>query len=208
MESSVPVRRRSRQVDEEVDVLAARVDEMEMIMARTFDGDESSSDAESCHPSSRSSQHNNLDATVLGPVAISSRRSRALVLLVRAVRATEVVLGLSSVHTAAPPQGRSGGSSRSHSFSIQQQRVGEAQHRPFQQPGPSRFGQSSQPQFSGPQHAQVNAMTREQVEGTPGGVIAGYQGFSAGRGDDSAGGAPREDKRREHLRSCDVMPLS
>ncbi|KZV20485.1 hypothetical protein F511_31856 [Dorcoceras hygrometricum] len=49
---------------------------------------------------------------------------------------------------------------------ITEQRFGEPQYRPFQQSGPSRFGQPSQPQFSGPQHAQVNAMTREQVEGT------------------------------------------
>ncbi|KZT75464.1 hypothetical protein F511_47511 [Dorcoceras hygrometricum] len=54
MERSVPFRRRARQVDDEVDVLAARVEEMELIMARfqcmnpqTFDGEESSSDAES-----------------------------------------------------------------------------------------------------------------------------------------------------------------
>ncbi|KZV34162.1 hypothetical protein F511_40390 [Dorcoceras hygrometricum] len=53
-ERSLPVRRRLGQVYDEVDVLAARVDEMELIMARfqrmnpqTFDGDESSSDAES-----------------------------------------------------------------------------------------------------------------------------------------------------------------
>ncbi|KZV14754.1 hypothetical protein F511_40939 [Dorcoceras hygrometricum] len=32
-ECSIPVRRRARQVDDEVDVLAARVDEMELIMA-------------------------------------------------------------------------------------------------------------------------------------------------------------------------------
>ncbi|KZV27925.1 hypothetical protein F511_30709 [Dorcoceras hygrometricum] len=44
--------------------------------------------------------------------------------------------------------------------------------RSFQQPGPSCFGHSSQPQFSGPQQAQVNAMTREQAEGTPGEVIS------------------------------------
>ncbi|KZV37433.1 hypothetical protein F511_12451 [Dorcoceras hygrometricum] len=39
-----------------------------------------------------------------------------------------------SQQTAAPPQGRSCGSSRGHSFPIQQQRMGETQHRPFQQP--------------------------------------------------------------------------
>ncbi|KZV36300.1 hypothetical protein F511_22415 [Dorcoceras hygrometricum] len=73
-------------------------------------------------------------------------------------------------HTAAPPQDR-GGSSRGRSFPAPQQRLGEPQFRPFQQPGPSRFGQSSHPQFSGPQFAQVNAMTREQAKGTPGGGI-------------------------------------
>ncbi|KZV44899.1 hypothetical protein F511_17878 [Dorcoceras hygrometricum] len=78
-----------------------------------------------------------------------------------------------SQHTTAPPQGR-GGSFRDRSFAAPQQRLGEPQFRPFQQPGPSRFGQYSHPQFSGPQFAQVNAMTREQAEGTPGeGVIAG-----------------------------------
>ncbi|KZV42543.1 hypothetical protein F511_33202 [Dorcoceras hygrometricum] len=33
-EHSIPVRRRARQVDDEVDMLAARVDEMELILAR------------------------------------------------------------------------------------------------------------------------------------------------------------------------------
>ncbi|KZV36880.1 hypothetical protein F511_18053 [Dorcoceras hygrometricum] len=54
VERSIPVRRRTRQVADEVDVLAARVDEMELIMEmfqrmnpQTFNGDESSSDAES-----------------------------------------------------------------------------------------------------------------------------------------------------------------
>ncbi|KZV55811.1 hypothetical protein F511_13233 [Dorcoceras hygrometricum] len=51
------------------------------------------------------------------------------------------------------------------------QRLGEPQFRPFQHPGPSRFGQYSHPQFSGPQFAQVNDMTREQAEGTPGGGV-------------------------------------
>ncbi|KZV29293.1 hypothetical protein F511_22991 [Dorcoceras hygrometricum] len=67
-------------------------------------------------------------------------------------------------HTTVPPYGR-GGSSRGRSvFPVQQQRLGEPQFRPFQQPGPSRFGQS---QFSGPQLAQVNAMTREQIGAQP-----------------------------------------
>ncbi|KZV41929.1 receptor-like protein kinase [Dorcoceras hygrometricum] len=48
---------------------------------------------------------------------------------------------------------------------IDLERLGEPQLRPFQQPGPSRFGQYSHPQFSGPQFAQVNAMTREQAKG-------------------------------------------
>ncbi|KZV50216.1 hypothetical protein F511_25617 [Dorcoceras hygrometricum] len=54
IQRSVSAHRRARKVDDEVDVLAARVDGMELIMARfqrmnpqTFDGDESSSDAES-----------------------------------------------------------------------------------------------------------------------------------------------------------------
>ncbi|KZV48080.1 hypothetical protein F511_12630 [Dorcoceras hygrometricum] len=54
VEHSIPVRRRARQVDDEVDMLAARVDKMELIMARfqwmnpqTFNGDESNSNAES-----------------------------------------------------------------------------------------------------------------------------------------------------------------
>ncbi|KZV14539.1 hypothetical protein F511_42678 [Dorcoceras hygrometricum] len=71
-----------------------------------------------------------------------------------------------SQQTAAQPQGR-GGPSRGRSQQFQQPRLGETQFRPFQQPGPSRFGQSSQPFFSGPQHAQVNAITREQAEETP-----------------------------------------
>ncbi|KZV52369.1 hypothetical protein F511_33219 [Dorcoceras hygrometricum] len=71
-----------------------------------------------------------------------------------------------SQQTAAQPQGR-GGQSRGHSPQFQQPRFGETQFRPFQQPGPSRFGQSSQTFFSGPQHAKVNAITREQAEETP-----------------------------------------
>ncbi|KZV20766.1 hypothetical protein F511_04124 [Dorcoceras hygrometricum] len=50
---SIPVRKRARQVDEEVDLLASRVDEMELVIARfrrmnppTFTGVESSDDAE------------------------------------------------------------------------------------------------------------------------------------------------------------------
>ncbi|KZV52928.1 hypothetical protein F511_36538 [Dorcoceras hygrometricum] len=74
-------------------------------------------------------------------------------------------------HIAAPPQGRGGLSRCRSTFPVQQQRLGKPQFRPFQQPGPSRFGQSSHPQFSGPQFSQVNAMTREQAEGTPGGGI-------------------------------------
>ncbi|KZV50657.1 hypothetical protein F511_30068 [Dorcoceras hygrometricum] len=50
--------------------------------------------------------------------------------------------------------GVQGGSSRGRYFPAPQQRLGEPQYRPFQYPGPSRFGQSSQPQFSGPQFAQ------------------------------------------------------
>ncbi|KZV17177.1 NADPH:quinone oxidoreductase [Dorcoceras hygrometricum] len=52
IQRSAPVRRSAWQVDDEVDVLAARVDEMELIMVRfqhmnpqTFVGDESSYDA-------------------------------------------------------------------------------------------------------------------------------------------------------------------
>ncbi|KZV22283.1 hypothetical protein F511_33547 [Dorcoceras hygrometricum] len=76
-----------------------------------------------------------------------------------------------------------GGSSRGRSaFPVQQQRLGNPQFRPFQQPGPSRFGQSSHPQFSGPQFAQVNAMTREQAEGTSGGgIIQGGGSVCSGR---------------------------
>ncbi|KZV27670.1 hypothetical protein F511_11898 [Dorcoceras hygrometricum] len=51
---SIPSRRRTRQVEHEVDELAARVDDMELVMARfqqmnpqTFNGDEPSSDVES-----------------------------------------------------------------------------------------------------------------------------------------------------------------
>ncbi|KZV27137.1 tudor domain-containing protein 3 [Dorcoceras hygrometricum] len=91
---SVPRRGHGRQIDLEIDELAARVDDMELVMGR-------------------------------------------------------------------------GGSSRGRSFPAQQQRLGESQFRLFQQPDPSRFGQSSHPQFSGPQFAQVNAMTRDQAEGTP-----------------------------------------
>ncbi|KZV23029.1 hypothetical protein F511_14580 [Dorcoceras hygrometricum] len=74
--------------------------------------------------------------------------------------------------TAAQPQGR-GGQSRGRSQQFQQPRFGETPFRPFQQPGPSRFGQSSQPFFPGPQQAQVNAFTREQAEETPSRVIGG-----------------------------------
>ncbi|KZV14319.1 hypothetical protein F511_19462 [Dorcoceras hygrometricum] len=62
-----------------------------------------------------------------------------------------------SQQTAAQSQGR-GGQSRGRS-------------QQFQQPGPSLFGQSSQPFFSGSQHVQVNAITREQAEETPSRVI-------------------------------------
>ncbi|KZV24118.1 hypothetical protein F511_41442 [Dorcoceras hygrometricum] len=62
-------------------------------------------------------------------------------------------LGPGSQQTTAQSQGR-GGQSRSRSQQFQQPRVGETQFRPFQQPGLSRFGHSSQPFFSGPQHAQ------------------------------------------------------
>ncbi|KZV56870.1 hypothetical protein F511_26112 [Dorcoceras hygrometricum] len=55
--------------------------------------------------------------------------------------------------TTAQPQGR-GGQPRGRSQQFQQPRFGEAPFRPFQQPGPSRFGQSSQPFFPGPQQAQ------------------------------------------------------
>ncbi|KZV35511.1 hypothetical protein F511_32976 [Dorcoceras hygrometricum] len=82
-----------------------------------------------------------------------------------------------SQHTAAPPQGPLGGSSRDRPFLAPHQRLGEPQFRPFQQSGPSRFGQSSQPQFSGPQFAQLNAMTREQEDGIPTGVIADSIGY-------------------------------
>ncbi|KZV33280.1 hypothetical protein F511_05403 [Dorcoceras hygrometricum] len=83
-----------------------------------------------------------------------------------------------SQQTAAQPQGRGGQSrGRSQQFQqfqqFQQPHVGETPFRPFQQPGPSRFGPSSQPFFPGPQHAQANAMTREQAEETPSRVIGG-----------------------------------
>ncbi|KZV39250.1 hypothetical protein F511_28904 [Dorcoceras hygrometricum] len=76
-----------------------------------------------------------------------------------------------SPQAAAPPQGR-GGSSWGRSPQFLQPRVGETQFRPFKLPGPSRFGQSSQQHFSGPQHAQANAITREQAEETPSRVIS------------------------------------
>ncbi|KZV30183.1 hypothetical protein F511_04222 [Dorcoceras hygrometricum] len=60
-----------------------------------------------------------------------------------------------SQHAAVPPQVSSGGSSRGRSFLAPQERIGETQFSPFQQPGPSSFEQSSKPHFSGPQHAQV-----------------------------------------------------
>ncbi|KZV36944.1 hypothetical protein F511_25769 [Dorcoceras hygrometricum] len=83
-----------------------------------------------------------------------------------------------SQQTEAQPQGR-GGQSRGRSHQFPQPRLGETQFRPFQQPGPSRFGQSSQPFFSRPQHAQVNAITREQAEETPSRVIAAAALFRA-----------------------------
>ncbi|KZV30758.1 hypothetical protein F511_03736 [Dorcoceras hygrometricum] len=58
-----------------------------------------------------------------------------------------------SQQTMAQPQGR-GGQSRCRSQQFQQPRLGETQFRSFQQPGPSRFGQSSQSFSSQPQHAQ------------------------------------------------------
>ncbi|KZV44276.1 hypothetical protein F511_10395 [Dorcoceras hygrometricum] len=84
-----------------------------------------------------------------------------------------VCLSAGSQQTAAQPQGR-GGQSRGRSQpQLQQPHFGETPFRPFQRPGPSRFGQSSQPFFPGPQHAQVNAFTREQAEETPSQVIGG-----------------------------------
>ncbi|KZV20328.1 hypothetical protein F511_42754 [Dorcoceras hygrometricum] len=157
IQRSAPVRRCARLIDDEADVLAARVDEMELIMVtfqpmnpQTFDGDESSSDANHLS-SSPSSQRNSMGATGLGLVVISSRRSRVLVILAPVVLAVAVYLGPSfvvsvesntprrsvleftvlaitvgimdilreCVHwldliTPAPPQGRSGGSSRAN----------------------------------------------------------------------------------------------
>ncbi|KZV29265.1 hypothetical protein F511_27346 [Dorcoceras hygrometricum] len=95
-----------------------------------------------------------------------------------------------SQQTAAQPQGRGGQSRGRSQQQFQQPRFGETPFRPFQQPGPSRFGQSSQPFFPGPQHAQVNAFTREQAEETPSRVIGGNPGNTAGRGFNPAGGAP------------------
>ncbi|KZV57501.1 hypothetical protein F511_31907 [Dorcoceras hygrometricum] len=53
-QTSIPVRRRARQIDEEVFLLASHVDEMELVMARfhrmnpqTFTGVETTADAES-----------------------------------------------------------------------------------------------------------------------------------------------------------------
>ncbi|KZV22895.1 hypothetical protein F511_28518 [Dorcoceras hygrometricum] len=76
-----------------------------------------------------------------------------------------------SQQTAAQPQGRGGQSRGRSQQQFQQPRFGETPFRPFQQPGPLRFGQSSQPFFPGPQQAQVNAFTREQAEETPSRVI-------------------------------------
>ncbi|KZV45027.1 hypothetical protein F511_20100 [Dorcoceras hygrometricum] len=74
--------------------------------------------------------------------------------------------------TAAQPQGR-GVQSRGRSQQFQQPRFGETPFRPFQQPGPSRFGPSSQPFFPRSQHAQDNAFAREQAEETPSRVDGG-----------------------------------
>ncbi|KZV45458.1 hypothetical protein F511_20631 [Dorcoceras hygrometricum] len=128
-------------------------------------------------PSSSSRWLSSLAVRGSDPAVSISRRSRVLALLVRAARVA-VVLGLSFVVFAVeririrsvlvcrvlqPLWGRSP--------QFQPPRFGETQFRPFQQPGPSRFGQSSQPFFSGPQHAQVNTITREQAEETPSRVI-------------------------------------
>ncbi|KZV46979.1 hypothetical protein F511_15776 [Dorcoceras hygrometricum] len=91
---------RDSRVEEEVDELAARVDSMELVMARF----------------QRMSPQYGHFARVC-PLAGSQQ-------------------------VAAPPQGR-GGSSKGRPFPgqhQQQQRIGEKQFRPFQQPGPSRFG--------------------------------------------------------------------
>ncbi|KZV31166.1 hypothetical protein F511_16490 [Dorcoceras hygrometricum] len=101
-----------------------------------------------------------------------------------------------SQQAVAPPQGR-GGSSRGRSPQFPQPRVGEMQFRPFQLPGPSRFGQSSQQHFSGSQHAQANAITREQAEGTSSGVIADVTQLVSA--DDSKGDARADFKSSENI---------
>ncbi|KZV19908.1 hypothetical protein F511_31952 [Dorcoceras hygrometricum] len=171
MERSIPVHRHARQVDDEVDVLAARVDEMELIMARprvqqfkkksgssSFgSGTSSSSSPRATFYGQCGGRHPSTQCTGVQGVFNLCGQYGHFVPVCPLAR---------SQHTAAPPQGRSGGSSRGRSFHVQQQRMGKTQHRLFQQPRPSCFGQSSQPHFSGPQQAQVNAMTKEQAEGT------------------------------------------
>ncbi|KZV30241.1 ABC transporter D family member 1-like [Dorcoceras hygrometricum] len=119
-ERSIPVRRPTRQVDDEMDVLAALMrmrwtrlwistkgygtaglefsHKLHKVHVAMFKGRNLPNFL--CHHSSPDSQHNNLDATSLGPVAISLRRSRVLVLLVRAVRAAVAAPRLSFVVSA------------------------------------------------------------------------------------------------------------
>ncbi|KZV25254.1 hypothetical protein F511_24265 [Dorcoceras hygrometricum] len=63
-------------------------------------------------------------------------------------------------------QGSAGSSSQRPQLFVQSQQLG------FQPREPSRFGGSTRPQFPGPQQAQVNALTREQADDRPEGVIA------------------------------------
>ncbi|KZV56809.1 hypothetical protein F511_25069 [Dorcoceras hygrometricum] len=77
---------------------------------------------------------------------------------------------------APPPSGQIGVLSRGRFSPVQPQKSCVTQSRgSFQQTGFSRFRGSSQPRFSGPQQAQVNAMLREQAEDAPEGVIAALE---------------------------------
>ncbi|KZV17699.1 hypothetical protein F511_31311 [Dorcoceras hygrometricum] len=151
---SVPLRGRGRRVEDEVEDMTARVDNMEIVMA-------SGSRAEFCgfygvkHPSTQC-------VGVQGSCNIYDRYGYF----------TRVCPLAGSQQAAAPPQGR-GGSSRGRSpqFSIlgmERCSLGRSSClvRRVSDSLLSRFS-------SGPQHAQAKAITREQAEGAPSGVIAG-----------------------------------
>ncbi|KZV25265.1 hypothetical protein F511_39055 [Dorcoceras hygrometricum] len=137
VQRSVPRRGRDRQVEIEVDELAARVDDMELKKS-------GSSSSGSGSYSSGSSSKVDFCGQCGGrhPTAQRVGGQGSCNVCGQYGHFARVCPLAGSQHTATPPQGR-GGSSRGRSFPAPQQRLGEPQYRLFQQPGPSRFGQSS-----------------------------------------------------------------